>query len=70
MYHYLALSRPCDFKKFISRYRERKATSWSFVLWRQSERKVRVPERARRMEFWLSSRSQKAGSPLPLHPTG
>lgn len=29
---YLALSRPCDFKKFISRYRERNATSWSFVL--------------------------------------
>jgi len=29
---YLALSLPCDFKKFMSRYLDRNATSWSFVL--------------------------------------
>ena len=40
--YYLALSRPCDFKKFMSRYRERNATSWSFVLWKQTKRKVRA----------------------------
>lgn len=43
--YYLALSRPCDFRKFISRYRERNATSWSFVLWKQTKRKVRVLQR-------------------------
>ena len=43
--YYLALSRPCDFKKFMSRYRERNATSWSFVLWKQTKRKVRALQR-------------------------
>jgi len=36
---YLALSLPCDFKKFMSRYLDRNATSWSFVLW-EKEQKV------------------------------
>lgn len=66
---YLALSRPCDFKKFISRYRERNATSWSFVLWKRAERKVRVLWRPWRVGSWLPSLSQKTRS-LFLHPAG
>lgn len=60
--YYLALSRPCDFKKFISRYRERNATSWSFVLWKQGERRVRGLWRPWRIESWLPSLPQKTRS--------
>lgn len=51
---YLALSRPCDFRKFMSRYRDRKATSWSLVLHKGTERNVRIRPTlpAPRRETW------------------